>query len=462
MKTLSSINPANYSVVGEVTVSSQQEIVEKVQKAHAVKKYWKMLGARKRAEMLRPLLSLFQQRVQEIATLTSQEMGKPIAQSLEDIESEDAYFLAFIEQGPEYLEDEITVNEESQQKSAFHRIVYEPTGVAACIAPWNYPFNNFIWAVIPNLVAGNPVIFKHSEECPLIGKLAEEMMQQLNLPEGVFAAVYGDATVGQTLIEQDIDLIWFTGSSQTGKKLFEIAGKKQVKSLLEMGGSDPAILFEDIKNIHIDKVIERIYSRRFTNCGQVCCAVKRLIVHESIFQEVADKLAKYLENIKVGDPLDPTTQMGPLVAEHQLLLLESQIANSIALGAKVLSGGKRPDGLTGAYYLPTLLTNINRNMRVWKEETFGPVLPIISFATEEEAIELANDTIYGLSGVIYTADQERARRVAAQIDAGCIDINFASHWRPCNPFGGYKASGVGREHGRPGFQELCQIKVIAE
>jgi acyl-CoA reductase-like NAD-dependent aldehyde dehydrogenase len=448
--------------VGEVTVSSPQEIAEKVAKAHAVKKHWKMLGARKRAEMLRPLLGMLEQRSTEIAKVTSQEMGKPISQSLESLLSDANYLRAFLDQGPEYLANEITVNEKSAENSVLHQIVYEPIGVVACIVPWNYPFSNFLWGVIPNLIAGNPVVFKHSEECPLIGKIAEEMMQALKLPEGVFAEVYGDASVGKALVEQDVDLIWFTGSSSAGKNLFEVAAKKQIKSVLEMGGSDPVIVFEDAKKLDIDRVISKIYARRFDNCGQICCALKRLIVHESLFQEVVDKLLKQLETIKVGDPLDPQTQMGPLAAERQVVLLESQMADAVKLGAKVLCGGKRPDGLSGAYYLPTILTNIDKNMRIWKEETFGPVLPIVTFKTEEEAIALANDTIYGLSAVVYSADKERARRVAAQIDAGCIDINFGSHWRPCNPFGGYKASGVGREHGRYGFQELCQVKVIAE
>lgn len=458
MKKLISINPANYSKVGEVEITSEHEIARKVEQAHAVKKHWKMLGAVKRAEMLRPLLSIMEQRKQEIAQVTCQEMGKPITQCLEDHDSDVKYFLEFIEQGPGYLKNEITVDE----KSELHQIVFEPIGVTASIVPWNYPFSNFLWGVIPNLIAGNPVVFKHSEECPMIGKLAEEMMQALNLPEGVFAEIYGDASVGELLVNQDIDLIWFTGSSSVGKRLFEIAGKKQIKSILEMGGSDPAVLFEDAKKLDLEKIISTIYARRFDNCGQICCAVKRLIVHESIFDEVVEKLSRLLNTIRIGDPSDPKTQIGPLAAEHQLHLLESQIADAKNLGANIVCGGKRPEHLMGAYYLPTILTNVTKNMRIWHEETFGPVLPVVSFSTEEEAVALANDTVYGLSSVIFTADKSRANRVAAQIDAGCVDINFSSHWRPHNPFGGFKASGMGCEHGPHGFQELTRIKVIAD
>jgi succinate-semialdehyde dehydrogenase/glutarate-semialdehyde dehydrogenase len=455
MQKIISINPADNSVVGEVPVSSQQEIIEKVQQAHAVKQQWKMLGATKRAEMLRPLLEIFKQRAEEIARVSSQEIGKPLTQSLADIETDIIYFNEFIENGPKYIENEITV----QEPSAFHQIVYEPIGVAACIVPWNYPFGNFIMAVIPLLIAGNPVILKHSEECPLIGKMAEEMMQELNLPLGVFSEVYGDAAVGRALVEQDINLISFTGSSQAGQELFKHAGNKKIHTILEMGGSDPAVIFEDSP---IDEIIPKIYERRFDNCGQICCAVKRLIVQESIYDEVVAKLVKHLSTIKVGDPLEMTTQMGPLAAMRQLELLESQITDAVSYGAKVAVGGKRPEGFTGAYYLPTILTGINRQMRVWKEELFGPVLPVIAFKDEAEAIELANDTIYGLGGTVFSADLPRARRVAAQLEAGYVDINFGNHWRPHNPFGGYKASGMGRIYGKTGFQQLCQVKVIAE
>ncbi len=455
MQKLISTNPANNSVNGEMTVSTQSEIIEKVQKAHQAKKAWKMLGVEHRIQLLRPLYHLIDQHTEDLARLVTQEMGKPISQSYSEIEWALNYFQDFIDNGPGYLANEITV----QEQGALHQIVYEPIGVAACIAPWNYPFSNFVITVIPLLIAGNPVIFKHSEECFLVGKFAQDLMEKLNLPEGVFAQVYGDGKIGQLLLEQDIDLISFTGSSKTGKKLYELAGKKQIKAVLEMGGSDPAIVFEDAP---LDEIIPQLFARRFENCGQICCAVKRLIVHESIYNTVLEKLVDCLRTVKIGDPLDPTTQLGPLAALRQLALLESQVAASVKAGAVIAIGGKKPENLTGAYYLPTVLTHINREMSVWKEELFGPVLPIIAFKTIDEAIELANDTVYGLSALVYSKDLARARSVAAQIDAGCIDINLASHWRPCNPFGGYKASGMGRIYGKAGFQELCQIKVIAE
>jgi succinate-semialdehyde dehydrogenase/glutarate-semialdehyde dehydrogenase len=455
MPTLISTNPANNNIVGEVNISLDTEIIEKVKKAHAAKKAWKLLGAQQRADMLRPLHSLIEKHQAQIAHLITQEMGKPITQAQSEVTWSLEYFQDFVNNGPQYLTNDVTVKE----ANALHQIVYEPLGVVACITPWNFPFSNFVVSVIPLLIAGNTVVFKHSEECPLVGKFAEDLMQQLNLPEGVFSEIYGDGKVGEILVAQHIDAISFTGSSRTGKMLYEIAAQKQIKAILEMGGSDPAVVFEDAD---IAQLIPNLIARRFDNCGQVCCAVKRLIVHEAIYDKVVARLVDSLRHMIVGDPENPQTQLGPLAAIRQLQLLEAQIGNSIDQGAVIAIGGKRVPETRAAFYQPTILTHIKRNMSVWTEEIFGPVLPVIAFQTESEAIELANETIYGLSGVVYSNDIARARRVASQIDAGCIDINFASHWRPCNPFGGFKASGIGCIYGKPGFQELCRIKVIAE
>jgi len=330
----------------------------------------------------------------------------------------------------------------------------------ASIVPWNYPFGNFIWGVIPNLIVGNVVVFKHSEECPLVARLLEETLLSLKgLPEGVFSAIYGDAEEGAALISQKIDMIWFTGSSAVGSELAATAGAKQIKAMLELGGSNPAIILEGEK---ISDIIEKIVRGRFTNCGQVCDAIKRLLVHHTLFDDVISMLVSCVEKIKIGNPENIGTELGPLVSMRQLNLLESQVKDALEKGATIMTGGKQLDGFSGAWYAPTILTNVNKNMRIWHEEVFGPVLPVMSFANDEEAISLANDNKYGLGAVIYSTDVARARNIACKLDAGCIDINNGSHWQPCTPFGGYKASGMGREHGRYGFQALCQIKVIAE
>ena len=456
MAKLISTNPAKgYELIGEVEISNDSEIKEKVELAHKAKLGWKELGIKRRIEILRAIYKEFMKRKDEFPTLMTKEMGKPISQSEGCVDAFLEEFKWFLDNGEKALAEEIT----HQDEKSIHKIVYEPWGVAAVITPWNFPLGMFIWGTVPNLIAGNTVIFKISEECPLTGKLIEEIMNSKNLPEGVFSEIYGDGKVGQKLVDSDINLIWFTGSSKVGQHLYQIAAKKFVKAVLEMGGSSPAIIFG---NADLSKTIPSVYAERFTNCGQVCDSVKRLIVHESVFDEVVKKLKEEVENKIVGDPLSRDTKIGCLVAKRQLELLQEQVQDAIDNGAKVITGGKIIEDLNGAFYAPTILTNVNFDMKVWKEEVFGPVLPIVPFKTEEQAIKLANDTIYGLGSRVYTNDLECARRVAAKIKAGTVEINCASRWLCCNPFGGYKLSGMGREHGTIGFRELCQVKVISE
>lgn len=455
MKKLISTNPGkNYEVIGSVDVSTMAEIKQKVAAAKAAKTSWKELGVAKRISLLWPVYEAFLKRKKEIRDLIIKEIGK----ANQDVESEiDRYsenFKWFLKNGEKSLEDEITY----ENNQSLHKIIYEPLGVSAVITPWNQPLGMFIWGVIPNLIAGNTVVFKHSEECPLTGKLIEEIMESCRLPKGVFSEIYGDGKVGQALINQEINFIWFTGSSQAGKMIYQEAAKKFLKVVLEMGGSNPGIIFADA---NIDKFIEKIYTKRFRNCGQTCDALKRLIVHESIFEEVVEKIKNEVDKKRVGDPQDPKTDIGSLVAKRQLDLLETQVKDAVEKGAKIITGGYKPKGLKGAYYLPTILTKIKPKMRVWSEETFGPVLVLVSFKSEEEAIKLANDTKYGLGSLVFTNDQEKALRVASKIESGTVEINNANHWLSCNPFGGYKESGMGREHGVYGFRELTQIKVVS-
>lgn len=456
MSKLISTNPAkNYEKIGEVDISTDAEIKEKVAKANAAKLAWKEIGLKERMRILEKVYSNFKEKKDEIAELITKEMGKPILESQSEVNSYDKHMQWFRDNAELILSDEIT----QEDDKSINKIVYEPIGTTAVITPWNFPFNMFFWGVFPNLLVGNTVVFKISEECPLIGKLIEEIMNNSELPEGVFSEVYGGGEVGQKLVEQDINLIWFTGSTKTGKQLYKLAGEKFIKAVLEMGGSSPAIMFEDI---NIDKVVPKMHPERFSNCGQVCDSIKRLIVHESIFEKVVDKLKQEIEKKIVGDPMDEKTEIGSLVAERQLKFLEDQVNDAVQKGAKIIIGGKRPSNLSGAYFEPTILTNITKNMRVWTEEVFGPVLPVVTFKTDEEAVVLANDTRYGLGSRVYSKNLERARVVARKIEAGTVEINYGNRWLACNPFGGYKDSGMGREHGKIGLHELCQIKVISE
>lgn len=450
---LKSINPHNYSAVGEVNISTEQEIKEAVKKANEAKDYWKELGVAKRAALLRKVVKQFVKRKGELAKLASKEMGMPISQSRADTDDAIRYFYWYLDNAEKILEPEVTF----EDKDSKHIVYHEPIGVAAVIVPWNFPPSNFVWGAGEALIAGNTVVFKDSEEVPLFGKLIEEIFTSCHLPDGVFQEVYGDGKVGALLVHQDIDLICFTGSSAVGTKLYKIAADKFIRVLLEMGGSAPGIVFEDAD---LDKVLESIYINRFMNTGQACDALKRLIVAESRFDEVVKKLKSYLKIKKIGNPMDPETEIGPLVAKRQLELLESQVKDAIDKGAKAVTGGKRPKNLGGAYYEPTILINVKPNMRVWYEEVFGPLLPVVKFKTEEEAIRLANDTKYGLGAYVLTEDKKRAARVSSQIQSGMVSVNNIGYIKPCNPFGGYKQSGIGREHGKFGFQDVTQVKLV--
>lgn len=455
MTKLTSTNPArNYEVLGEVSVSSNSEIKEKVALANKAKLMWKELGFKKRIELLKPICGEFEARQKEIAELVTKEMGKPINESTSEVSNGLSKFKWFMKNVESASADEIT----HEDDNSIHKIVYEPFGTAAVISPWNFPFSMAIWGIIPNLLVGNTVVFKTSEECPLIGKLIEEVMTSHNLPKGVFAEVYGAGEVGQKLAESEVNLVWFTGSTKVGKLLYKIAADKFIKVVLEMGGSSPCLVFDDAD---IPASVKTIYQERFDNGGQSCDSLKRLIVHQSIFDEVVKQLKEVVEAKVLGNPFDKNTHLGSLAAKRQLALLQEQVDDALKKGAKLITGGSTPKNLAGAFYEPTILTNITREMRVWTEEVFGPVLPVISFQTEEKAIAMANDTFYGLGSRVFTKDPGRAKRVAARIEAGTVEINQVSRWLACNPFGGYKQSGLGREHGVVGFRELCQIKVIS-
>lgn len=454
MAKLISTNPSNYEILGEVEISTEKEIQEKAKKAHASQKEWHSIGLARRIEFLKSLLPLFTSQKEKLALLASREMGMPYSQALDDLNSGIEYFSWYIENAEQYLKPEVTFEDENE----IHKVIYEPRGVVSVIVSWNFPFSNFIWQVGQNLIVGNTVIFKHSEETPLFGKEIEKIFADSKVPSGVFNEVYGDGRIGDILVHQDVNMICFTGSSKVGKQLYKIGAEKFIPVLMELGGSAPGIVFEDAD---ADKVIESIYFNKFLNCGQVCDGLKRLIVHESKFEEVVQKLKMIVVSKKLGVAENTDTEIGPLVAKRQLELLQKQVEDAISKGAEIITGGKTPEDLKGAFYEPTLITKVSSDMRVWQEEVFGPVLPIVSFKTYDEAIELANDTKYGLGSYIFTENKQKFENTSAEIKTGMVSHNNVIYLKPCNPFGGNKDSGLGREHGKYGFHELCQIKIIA-
>ncbi len=381
-------------------------------------------------------------------------MGMPLTDSFSGFDGSLAYAEWYLENAERYLRPETTFENEHE----IHRVHYEPIGVAAVILPWNFPFSNFVWGTLQSLLAGNTVVLKDSEECPLCGRLIEEVMSR-HLPKGVFNEVYGDGETGRQLVDSDINMIAFTGSTKTGTSLYEAAGKKFIKAVMELGGSAPGIVFDDAD---LGAALPCIGECRLLNAGQSCDALKRLIVHEDRFDELVGKLSSVFASKRIGVAEEKATELGPLVSKKQLEILIAQVKDATDKGAQVVTGGASLEKqLGGAFFQPTILTNVSPDMRVWKEEVFGPVLPVVRFKTEEEAIALANDTAYGLGAYVFTRDQKRAARVAESIETGMVSVNGANYVMPFNPFGGYKHSGFGRQHGKYGFAEVSQIKVVA-
>ena len=457
MKTekLISYNPANSGEqVGVVAMSTQADVSNAVQKAKKAFPAWKALSIEERGAYFKKLLPLYQNKIAAIAQMQTQEMGKPIKDSIGEVASLIGSIEFYLDIAPQVLSPD-TVDETDTQKNVVH---FEPYGVAGVILPWNYPALLFVQGTIQALLAGNTVVVKHSEENPLTSKLLQDVYDEAGFPEGVIQTIYGDGSVGQMLVDEEIDLIHFTGSSKTGRHLYKVAADKFIPAVLEMGGSSPGIIFDDA---NLDEMCACAVHERFDNCGQICCALKRLFVHESCYDDVVQKVVEATKAIKVGSPMDENTKMGPLVAPRQLDLLEAQVKDALDKGAKIELGGTRPEGLEGSYYNPTVLSNITKEMRVYTEETFGPVLPIMSFKTEEEAIELANDTEYGLSAFIYTQDSDKAARVASALESGNVAINDTSYFSNNSPFGGYKNSGIGSGGGKYGFQFVTQMKTVS-
>jgi len=449
-----SIDPATNEPLGEVSTTSSDQVKHKVKLAKKAQPLWQNMGLDSRVNALRVLLGLFEKHKGKLSETTCREMGRPIAlcESLHDYAVE--LFLWNLNHAPECLKNETTYEDDT----IINEVVYEPLGVIACIMAWNFPIGNFVFSVVQALIAGNTVVIKYSEEIPLFSKLLEEICGSAKLPEGVLSFVHGDGEIGKILVEEDVDLISFTGSSETGRKLHIQAAEKGIPIVLEMGGSSPGIIFQDANTTNL---LKTVFDYRFANSGQFCDNLKRLIVHSSLFDYCVDGLVEIARQAKLGNPLSRDTTMGPLVAERQVIRLEMQVKDALDKGAKLICGGDRPEGLKGAWYRPTILVNITSDMRVWKEEVFGPVLPIVSFETYEEAIQLANDSVYGLTGYIFTNNKNIARRAMNDIKAGCIGINGMDFFRPENPFGGYKRSGIGRENGKWGFHDVCRVKVIA-
>ncbi|MFV2015458.1 MAG: NAD-dependent succinate-semialdehyde dehydrogenase, partial [Candidatus Heimdallarchaeota archaeon] len=380
------------------------------------------------------------------------EMGKPITQAVVEVEKCAWASEVYAENVDEWSQSE-TVKADGKE----HRVIFQPLGVILSVMPWNFPFWQAFRFAIPTIIVGNTAILKHSNNVPGCALLIEDAFKQAGFPKGVFTTILADhEQVAEILESEYIQGVSLTGSTYAGSKIAELAGVNLKKVVLELGGSDSFIVMEDAD---LDFVVKNAVIGRTQNNGQSCIAAKRFIVHESIASIFSNKFAKALANLKVGDPMNPDVDVGPMANVGEYNLLKEQIEDAIEQEGIILTGGHVPDKV-GYFVEPTLVTNTNSNMKIIKEEVFGPVAPVIVFSSDEEAIKLANNTEFGLGGSIWGQDEERTRRIAEELECGSVFINSIVKSDPRMPFGGIKKSGIGRELSKYGLKEFVNIKAI--
>ncbi len=451
-QTMDIINPANEEVIGAITLGDQEDVDAAVAAARKAFDGFSQTTATERIALLERIIEVYKQRMAEIGEVVSREIGAPVS-------------LAQAAQAPAGLGHfEATLQAlrdfEWEKDMGRSRVVYEPIGVCALITPWNWPPNQIVAKVAPALAAGCTVVLKPSEIAPLNAIILAEVMHEAGVPPGVFNLVNGDGPgVGAALAKHpDVDMISFTGSTRAGVLVAQNAAPTVKRVAQELGGKSANIILDDA---NLEKVVSAGLRACVRNTGQSCNAPTRMLVPLSLMDEAAAIAKEAALAVKVGDPADPDTQQGPVVSKAQWDKVQNLIRQGIEEGAKLECGGLGlPDGLDRGYYVKTtVFSHVQNDMTIAREEIFGPVLVIIGYEDEEDAIRIANDTPYGLAGFVQSGDLERARRVARRVRAGYLQINGAPY-RYEMPFGGYKQSGNGRENGAWGIEEFLETKAI--
>lgn len=460
-RTIVSVNPATGEMLREFDSATEQEVRDAVTRAGAAQAAWFALGVRKRAAVVKRFQSLLHEKKSEIAAIITREAGKPYVEALTTevlVALDSARF--YIENAQAILSDELVQHGNLAMKAKSGRVVREPYGVIGVISPWNYPFSIPTTESLAALIAGNTVVLKPSELTSLMALELAKLLHSAGVPENVFQVVIGDGGTGAALLAAAIDKLVFTGSVATGKRIAQAAAARLLPVVLELGGKDPMLVLDDAD---IDVASSGAVWGAFVNAGQACLSVERCYVHRSIYRPFVDACVQKVKRLRVGNGMDRETDMGPMIHERQLRIVEEQLEDAKARGARVLTGGTRLPELGPNFYAPTVLTDVSHAMRVMREETFGPVLPIMAFDTDEEAVALANDSDYGLAASIWTGDTSRGKRLSAGVAAGTVQINDATSCFGISeaPHGGIKSSGIGCTHGRFGLEEMVRIKYVA-
>jgi len=449
------INPATEENCAVISLGNKEDVDHAVSSAKKAYSSWAFSTKDERIKLLEKLYENYKKRWEDIANAITTEMGAPkdFATKLQ-AGTGAAHLKSFIR----YLKNfefEKPLGEHAPEQ----RLIYEPKGVCALITPWNWPMNQVCLKVMPALASGCTMILKPSELAPLSSMILAELIDETKFPAGVFNLVNGDgATTGDALTSHpDVNMISFTGSTRAGALISQNAAKDFKRVSLELGGKGANIIFKDAD----PEAIERGALRCFRNSGQSCNAPTRMLVEKSMYNEAIERLKKYTENFEVGDPKKEGEHIGPVISETQYNKIQNLIKKGIDEGAKLVAGGPgKPKGLEKGYFVkPTVFADVNNNMDIARTEIFGPVLSVMPFETEEEAIQIANDTPYGLTNYIQTQDKEKVKRVARKLRSGMVDVNGAGIAVDA-PFGGFKHSGIGREAGEHGLEEFLEVKSV--
>ncbi len=445
---LISYDPSNGEIIGKVQKTRIEELAEKVQTARKAQKSWSGLTVDQRIDYLKKCADVLRSRAGEIAELLSREMGKDLRRSTNEVMSccDDVFYKTA------EIKDAIKTKV-IEGDGLETQIQYNSLGVCAVIAPWNYPVSMGHWLILPALTAGNAVIYKPSEETPLVAGAYVDALNEV-LPEGVLQIVYGDGKLGEALVRSDVDLVAFTGSLGTGKKIMTAAASGVKRLIMEMGGKDPMIVLEDAD---IERAARFAVASSFENAGQMCISTERILVDEKIADAFEELAAANVQRFKVGPWTDPEANIGPIINEKQRSKIISHIEDAVAKGAKVLAGGvDHPP----RYILHTVLSGITEDMLIWQEETFGPVACIARFRDIDEAVRLANNSQLGLGAVVF--GRKDAEAVANRLEAGMVGINRGPGGVGDVPWVGAKQSGIGY-HGSPdGHRQFTQVRIITK
>ena len=454
-KDIKVVNPATEKDCAVISLGGKEDINDAVLAAKEAFKTWGFSSKEERLGLLENFYALYKKRWNDITDAIVQEMGAPkdFASKLQTGTgaSHTKSFIRYLKE----FEFEKPLGEHAKNQ----RLIYEPKGVCALITPWNWPINQVTLKVIPALASGCTMILKPSELAPLSAIIIAELIDEAKFPKGVFNLVNGDgATTGDALTSHpDVNMISFTGSTRAGALISQNAAKDFKRVSLELGGKGANIIFKDADA----EAIERGAFRCFRNSGQSCNAPTRMLVERPIYDEAIERLKKYASEFKVDDPSKEGEHIGPVISDVQFNKIQGLIQKGIDEGAKLVAGGPgKPEGLKDGYYVkPTVFADVNNNMEIARTEIFGPVLSVIPFETEEEAIQIANDTDYGLTNYIQTQDTEKVQRVARKLRSGMVDVNGAGIAVDA-PFGGFKHSGIGREAGKEGLLEFLEVKSV--